>query len=133
VIRVVRTFPPSATSLAPARQFLVETLQFADVAPELVDDCRIVLTEAFTNAVVHAYDHPDGAVEVGIVVEPDGIVEIVVSDDGVGWRLDSTSRQGGRGMGVIRSLTRRTDVSRRPHGGTEVRMWLDDANLDFDP
>jgi stage II sporulation protein AB (anti-sigma F factor) len=122
--QVVLGFPATAESVAPARQRMAVFLTDAGAAPELVDDCRIVLTEAVTNAVLHAYNGTPGAIQVEFVIESDGAVSIAVADDGAGWQEDSARRTGGRGMGVIRSLTTRCDVVRRQCGGTEVRMWL---------
>jgi anti-sigma regulatory factor (Ser/Thr protein kinase) len=122
--QVALAFPAMPDSVAPARQRMVEFLSSSEVPPELVDDCRIILTEAFTNAVLHAYRGRPGRVYVELAVEPDGVVSIAVADDGDGWCEDSAFRQGGRGMNVIRSLAARCDVTRRENGGTEVRVWV---------
>jgi two-component sensor histidine kinase len=121
---VALAFPAMPDSVAPARQRMVEFLHGMGVPPEQVDDCRIVLTEAVTNAVLHAYRGHRGSVYVELAVEPDGVVSIAVADDGDGWCEDSAFRQGGRGMQVIRSLATRCDVTRRDNGGTEVRVWI---------
>jgi stage II sporulation protein AB (anti-sigma F factor) len=122
--QVALAFPAVPDSVAPARQRMVEFLGWSGVSPDLVDDCRIVFTEAFTNAVLHAYQGQPGRVYVELAVEPDGVVAIAVADDGEGWCEDSAFRQGGRGMNVIRSLASRCDVTRRENGGTEVRVWV---------
>jgi stage II sporulation protein AB (anti-sigma F factor) len=130
--QVALAFPAVPESVTPARHRMVEFLAEARISRDLVDDCRIVFTEAFTNAVLHGYRGRRGDVFVEFAVEPDGVVAILVADDGDGWCEDSAFRQGGRGMQVIRSLATRCDVTRRDGGGTEVRVWVEPAPAGVD-
>lgn len=66
----------------------------------LVDDIALAVTEAAANVVRHAYpEGDDGLIHVVADVE-DGIFEIVVSDDGTGFRPGRSTAGAGLGAGL---------------------------------
>ena len=82
------------------------------------------MTEAVTNAVLHAYlDAPEpGEVEVVVQQVREDRVEILVCDEGRGMR-PRTDRPGlGLGLPLIATLAEHFEVQARDGGGTRVRM-----------
>lgn len=94
----------------------------AGVHGMLLHDLRLAVSEALTNAVVHAYR----GIAVGEVVvrlrAAAREVEVLVEDHGVGLgpRVDSPGV--GLGLPLITSVTSASSVSLRPDGGTQVSM-----------
>jgi anti-sigma regulatory factor (Ser/Thr protein kinase) len=91
-----------------------------------VDPAGIALavSEAVTNAVLHAYvDRPaPGDVEVRVERHPGDGLEIRVCDDGRGMIPRSDSPGLGVGLPLVAKLAQRFRVETRPTGGTAVSM-----------
>jgi anti-sigma regulatory factor (Ser/Thr protein kinase) len=91
-----------------------------------VDPAGIALavSEAVTNAVIHAYvDRPvPGDVEVHVERHPDDGLEIRVCDEGRGMMPRSDSPGLGVGLPLVAKLAQRFRVESRPTGGTAVSM-----------
>jgi serine/threonine-protein kinase RsbW len=84
----------------------------------------LVLSEALTNAVVHAYtDVPPRDIEVAVEVTARSVV-VTVADRGRGMQPRSDSPGLGLGLPLIASLTQRFDVELRPEGGTRLTLWF---------
>jgi anti-sigma regulatory factor (Ser/Thr protein kinase) len=66
----------------------------------------LAISEALTNAVLHAFRTQDlpGTVTVTVDVTPDQFVEAVVRDDGMGMSPRSDSPGLGLGLGLIASV-----------------------------
>ena len=88
------------------------------------DGIALAVSEAVTNAVVHAYvDAPaPGEVEVFAQRHPDDGIEIHVCDDGRGMMPRRDSPGLGVGLALITKLAQRFKVETRPGGGTAVSM-----------
>jgi serine/threonine-protein kinase RsbW len=88
------------------------------------DAIALAVTEAVTNAVVHAYvDAPEpGEVEVVVQRVGDDCVEILVCDEGRGMRPRTDSPGLGLGLPLVATLAERFEVQARADGGTRVRM-----------
>jgi anti-sigma regulatory factor (Ser/Thr protein kinase) len=88
------------------------------------NDVALAVSEAVTNAVLHAYGTGrEGApVHVRAVVHDD-VLDVLVADEGLGTtRRESPARGLGLGLGVIADTTVRSQMrSRRPHG---TEMWM---------
>ena len=95
----------------------------AGVDEVIVDAIRLCVSEALTNATMHAYPDPSGVVEVLIQVEDDEVV-LTVRDAGcgLGGALDHRQGGGGLGLGLIWRLTDGLRVTSESDRGTEVRM-----------
>jgi serine/threonine-protein kinase RsbW/stage II sporulation protein AB (anti-sigma F factor) len=83
----------------------------------------LAVTEAITNAVVHAYvDAPEPG-EIEVVAQPaDDGIEILVSDDGRGMLPRADSPGLGLGLPLVATLAKRFEVEARSGGGTRVSM-----------
>ena len=88
-----------------------------------VNDVKLAVSEATTNALVHGIRAREGSIRVEARVT-DGELVIAVSDDGNGMQPRDDSPGLGLGLPVIASLTRRLEiVDESP--GTELRMAVD--------
>ncbi len=81
------------------------------------DAVGVVVTEAVTNAVVHAYrDHVEpGRVHVSASLDDHG-VEVSIDDDGLGMRPRMDSPGVGLGLPLIGDLADRVEVTSRGPG-----------------
>ena len=79
--------------------------------------------EAFTNAVLHAYDDSDEEQTIAVAADLDhGTFEIVIVDRGRGFRADSTEERLGLGLAI---LTRSADAfAIREHRPSGTEVWL---------
>ncbi len=88
---------------------------------ERVDTIRLLVSEAVTNAVRHAYPEGPGTV-VAIATVGAARMTIVVSDDGVGPLTPSWVPGAGWGWSLIAALTDRFTIRHRSNAGTEVEI-----------
>jgi serine/threonine-protein kinase RsbW/stage II sporulation protein AB (anti-sigma F factor) len=89
----------------------------------VLSDIALAVTEAATNAVLHAYRDREDAGTVIVEVERDGDhVCVYVRDEGTGLapRVDSPGL--GLGLGLIAQVADSADVRAPESGGTEVVM-----------
>src|SRR4051812_16531487 len=85
-------------------------------------DLALAVTEAVTNAVVHAFiGREPGSVWTRIETAPDELV-VVVTDDGRGMQPRADSPGLGLGLPTIASLTTSMDMHAPPGGGTVITM-----------
>lgn len=87
---------------------------------DAVADVRLAVTEAATNAVVHAYEKQPGGLNVSADVR-EGELSIVIVDTGQGVTAGHESAGFGLGLPLIASVATSFDIRSRP-SGTEVRM-----------
>lgn len=117
--------PAEAERLSEVRQRLWSWLRAVAVPDELASDIVLVVNEAATNSVEHAYvDRVAGVmgVDAGIV---DGAVRVRVVDDGM-WKTPSgDTRLRGRGLPMMDAVSESVLVQRAPTGTTvEMRFPL---------
>lgn len=118
---VTFALPAEARSVGTARRWMRAFASEHGGDSSLQDRVGSALTEAFANAVLHAYE-ATGRVEVAADIE-DETLEIVVLDDGSGIRASPSDRQSlGMGFGIIASTTDAFAIRERVPQGTEV--WL---------
>jgi anti-sigma regulatory factor (Ser/Thr protein kinase) len=94
-----------------------------------VPEIALAVSEAITNAVLHAYrDGASGVVRIVACAEPERLV-VVVRDYGAGMSPRPDSPGLGMGLSIIGRLTTRMRIERPADGGTRLRMHfpLDDA------
>jgi anti-sigma regulatory factor (Ser/Thr protein kinase) len=109
--------PAEPRSASLARRAVLSVLSGIAVDRDAVG---VVVSEAVTNAVVHAYrdrEHP-GEVHVSASLDDEG-VEIAVADDGMGLRPRTDSPGVGLGMPLIADLADRVEIT-GVHPGTRV-------------
>jgi anti-sigma regulatory factor (Ser/Thr protein kinase) len=84
------------------------------------DDVVLAVSEAATNVVRHAYPGSPGWLSLTLRASAEADLEVVVSDDGVGF--EHAGHAGRLGLPLIRRLAEDAEVTSEPGGGTTVRM-----------
>ena len=87
-------------------------------------DLQLVVSEAITNAVLHAYrEGRPGTIDVSVATDParDRVV-VRVRDHGVGMSPREDSPGAGMGLPLIAAITDEFEVTAPADGGTEVVM-----------
>jgi anti-sigma regulatory factor (Ser/Thr protein kinase) len=117
-----RRFPAQADQVGPARREVVAYAREQGAADP--DGIALAVSEAVTNAVVHAYVDAvaPGEVEVFAKRHPGDGIEIHVCDEGRGMMPRRDSPGLGVGLPLITELAQRFKVETRPGGGTAVSM-----------
>ena len=98
------------------------------IADPLLSSIKLAVSEAVTNAVMHAYIGADSAGEVRLRARvKGGDLYVTVADDGVGMvpRLDSPGL--GVGLPFIAHLADTLDIEHSANGGTKLRMTFRSA------
>ncbi|MCW2957913.1 MAG: domain S-box protein [Solirubrobacterales bacterium] len=121
--RFRRRRPAVAASVPLLRRELTEWARAVGVDDEHLQAVRLAVSEALTNAVIHAFIHTDpGHVELSAATNDDAL-EIRVTDDGSGMGPRPDSPGLGMGVPMIGKLCSTVDLGEGPDGtGTEVRM-----------
>jgi len=93
-----------------------------DLDHELLDDVCLAVTEACTNAIVHAYAAgPPGLMDIDVQADADAL-RVSVRDHGGGMAPRTDSPGLGVGLPLMASLSGAMEVLTPAGGGTEVRM-----------
>jgi serine/threonine-protein kinase RsbW len=124
--RVEFALPAKPENVALVRHALAGLAEVLGMPPTGVADLKTAVTEACTNAVVHAYDAGDsGLMEVGAAVEDEHLV-VVVRDFGEGIRplADADRRSLRLGLPLMAALTDGFELSQSPGGGTTVSLRI---------
>jgi anti-sigma regulatory factor (Ser/Thr protein kinase) len=119
---LARRFPAQADQVGPARREVAAyAREHGAIDP---DGIALAVSEAVTNAVVHAYIDAPAPGEVEVVAKrlPDDGIEIHVSDDGRGLMPRRDSPGLGVGLPLVAKLAQRFRVETRPGGGTAISM-----------
>jgi anti-sigma regulatory factor (Ser/Thr protein kinase) len=111
-----------------ARDLVVQFAVKAGVPETRLEDIRLLVSEAVTNAVLHAYGTPPGEVHVIAAVASDEFW-VVIADDGEGMRTQPGETGGlGLGLALMARLSSDLTIGTRSSGGVEVRMGFDLAS-----
>jgi serine/threonine-protein kinase RsbW len=113
----------AASGVPLVRHALRGLLSGLDVADEVIADIALAVTEACTNAVVHAYPNGDGEGSIQVVASHVGdSLVVTVRDHGGGMspRVDTPGL--GVGLPVIAAIAESVEIGSPDDGGTEVRM-----------
>ena len=100
-----RRFPAAPEAVPNARHDVLDTLTDAGLTDdELCATVALAVSEATANAVRHAYppDHNDGHFDVAVARTSESLT-IIVSDDGLGMRSDTTTHGSGLGLLIMRA------------------------------
>ncbi len=133
LLPVALTIPADAKWLTVVRLTVSGVASRAGASYEDVDDIKVAVSEACTNAIDHAFRNTQGTPPtICIECYPlDAAIRIEVSDEGCGFDpaaagiLDQPAdpdKQGGLGLYLIHKLMHETQVVSRPGGGTKVVM-----------
>jgi anti-sigma regulatory factor (Ser/Thr protein kinase) len=117
--------PARPEGVGVVRQALVGVADGLGIDGDVLSDAKMAVTEACTNAVVHAYEDESGRLDVEMYAD-DVQLTVVVRDHGAGIqprpaRAAATAALG-LGLPLIAALTDQFEVRGGPSAGTEVRM-----------
>jgi anti-sigma regulatory factor (Ser/Thr protein kinase) len=113
--------PGTALGVRTARQEMSALAADCGMDAAGVADVRLAVTEAATNAVMHAYADVEGELTVTAHVQK-GELEIVVGDTGTGFRDRRDSPGLGVGLSIIATVAERLKIVSTPSGGTQIHM-----------
>jgi anti-sigma regulatory factor (Ser/Thr protein kinase) len=108
-------------SVGTARTDVVRLARAAGADERQIERLRLAVSEAMSNAVVHAYGKEGGVVRLTATAIAGDLV-VVVADDGCGLGVAPKSAGLGLGLGVITQLADGVTLRRRSSGGTQVEM-----------
>ena len=115
--------PAVPASVGELRHALSAELEMLPVPTSLVEDIGLAVSEAATNAVLHAYlDECDPGPLLLSARLMDDTVHVVVRDHGRGMTPRPDSPGLGLGLPVIAALTQNVEIRPLPPSGTEVVM-----------
>jgi serine/threonine-protein kinase RsbW len=113
-------YPGTPRGVSVLRQAMAGLANDCGMDAEGIADVRLAVTEAATNAVIHAYAEVDGELRVTAAVD-DGELTIVICDAGPGLVERENSPGLGLGLAIIANVVERLKIASRP-GGTEIHM-----------
>ena len=114
------TYPSTPSGVRAMRREVAAFADRAGMGEDGVGDVQLAVSEAATNAVVHAYRESDGRLHVRAHVEGTELIVVVV-DTGSGLAPRADSPGIGLGMPLMASVTTRFQVVSQGKG-TEVQM-----------
>jgi anti-sigma regulatory factor (Ser/Thr protein kinase) len=118
-----RSLPAVPASVPVLRAAVADFVLAAGVREPHVDAVKLAVSEAVTNAVMHAYVDADEPGDVHVLTYlRGGTLYVTVRDDGMGMmpRLDSPGL--GVGLPFIADTADTLDIASGDGGGTELRM-----------
>ncbi len=115
------TYSANPEAIASARHALTTFATEAGADPRQAESVRLAVSEAVTNAVLHAYRDVPGDVHV-TAASVSGELWVLVSDDGGGMQARADRPGLGLGLALISQVSNEMSVVARAGGGTEVRM-----------
>ncbi len=129
---MILEFPSRSTNEAFARSAVSCFAAQLDPTMEELGDIRTAVSEAVTNAIVHAYPEELGIITLRCRILKDNVLDIVVKDRGIGITdieqarkpMFTTGGQERSGMGItiMESFMTSFDISSVPGSGTTVHM-----------
>ena len=118
-----REFAAEPVIVGEVRRGLADFARAHGASEDALDNLSLAVSEATTNAVIHAFvGLPPG--RVSVIAEPgEACVLVRVVDDGRGMTPRADSPGLGLGLTMMASMATRCDIREGPSGrGTEVRM-----------
>lgn len=127
--RMKLEFDAISANEAFARQTLSIFAASLDPTLEEISDLRVVISEAVTNAVVHAYKNNGGRVVITATLHEDRRMKIKIRDWGCGieelekclqplYTTDASGERGGMGFPIMQAMSSKFRVTSAPGRGT---------------
>lgn len=123
-------FPARSANVAVGRVCVAVFAAQLDPTVVELDDIKLAVSEAVTNAIVHAYPNGEGLVRITAAIA-DGVLTVTVADDGVGIAdverarepaYSSDPERMGLGFAFMDSAMDEVRVQSAPGGGTRVTL-----------
>lgn len=127
--------PALSENEAFARQVICAFAARLDPTIEELSDLRVVVSEAVTNCVVHAYKGTAGTIQITVRITAAGRLKVKIHDHGCGmadieqcmqplYTTDPEGERGGMGLPIMRSLSQKFSVKSKPGKGTAVTFEM---------
>jgi anti-sigma regulatory factor (Ser/Thr protein kinase) len=120
--------PGTPMGVGMLRREMAELAKDCGMDAEGIADVRLAVTEAATNAVIHAYAEAEGELTVSAAVRQ-GELAIVIGDTGPGLVERRDSPGLGLGLSLIASVAERLRIV-NDGGGTQIHMAFPCPNAD---
>lgn len=115
------TLPARAENVAVVRHAIGGLGEALAIDDQTLSDIKLAVTEACTNAVVHAYPDGEGPLEVTAYLREDRLL-LVIRDEGRGIVPRTDSPGLGLGLPLIATLAEALELGTDSQERTEVRM-----------
>jgi serine/threonine-protein kinase RsbW len=115
-----RSLPAEPESVSTLRRGLTGALRPLDVGDERLADIALVVSEALTNAAMHAYVSMTPGTVTLVAAMSSGGLRVTVTDDGRGMVARTDSPGLGLGLSVMSRLADALEISSPGGRGTEV-------------
>jgi serine/threonine-protein kinase RsbW len=115
------TLPARAENVAVVRHAIGGLAEAVAIDDQTLADVKLAVTEACTNAVVHAYPDGEGPLQVAAYVR-DNRLMLVIRDEGRGIVPRTDSPGLGLGLPLIATLAEALELGTDDEARTEVRM-----------
>ena len=122
-VRLHRSMDAVPAAVPTLRGAIAQFVSDAGIGDPVLTSAKLAVSEAVTNAVMHAYvDAPQpGAVRIDATFEGDSLL-VEVCDDGSGMMPRLNSPGLGVGLPLIADTADTLDIGHSPRGGTLLRM-----------
>jgi stage II sporulation protein AB (anti-sigma F factor) len=122
VASINECYPAVADSVPRARKTVGAFAAEAGINGDQLEGIRLVVSEAVSNAVLHAYGGGRGKIHLTAAVVP-GELWVLIADDGFGLRAEPSHNRGlGLGLGWMAQFSDGLTLLPRSSGGLEVRL-----------
>jgi stage II sporulation protein AB (anti-sigma F factor) len=122
VLSLNTTYPAVAESVGQARRAVTALAQLDGACEADLERIKLAVSEAVSNAIIHAYAFEAARAVVLTAAVIDGELTVVVVDDGCGFGGARESQGLGLGLAVMTQLCDRLTLSKRSSGGTQLEM-----------
>ena len=127
--------PALSENEAFARQVICAFAARLDPTIEELSDLRVIVSEAVTNCVVHAYKGSEGNIQITVRITEKGVLKVKIRDHGCGiadiercmqplYTTDPDGERGGMGLPIMQSLSKKFAVTSKPGKGTLVAFEM---------
>jgi serine/threonine-protein kinase RsbW len=113
--------PAHPENIALVRHVLGAIGACLQLAPELLEDMRLAVTEACTNVVRHAYEDSRGTIEL-FISPTENSLRVVVADRGRGMGPSPDTRGPGLGLPLIAAIADSLQIDQVAGAGSRVAM-----------
>lgn len=115
------SYPAVPATVPQARSVVADFAARAGASGKLLDSVRLAVSEAVTNAVVHAYRELPGEVQITAAIAADELW-VLIADHGCGHLTPAATPGLGLGLMLMAEASDELVIAERADGGTEVRM-----------
>jgi stage II sporulation protein AB (anti-sigma F factor) len=116
-----------------ARVAVASFISQMDITMDELEEIKTVISEAVTNAIIHGYDeNPEGVVHISVQIN-DGVIDVVVEDQGKGiedveqamqplYTTKPELERSGMGFTIMENFMDSLEVATSVGKGTTVRL-----------